>query len=84
MNDDEKITSVPLWDLGIEELTGLSVEVKQRDEVNEKLAQGWVLLHIYTLKYKDKGEWRERPMVILGRPKWLKMRIPVQERLVAL
>ncbi len=40
-----------------------------REDVNKLLKKGWVLLHIYTLKYKQNGIWRERPMAILGRPK---------------
>jgi hypothetical protein len=35
------------------------------------LSEGWVLLHIYTLKYHDEsdgdGTWRERPMAVLGK-----------------
>lgn len=31
------------------------------------LGHGWVLLHIYTFKYREDGTWRERPMAILGR-----------------
>lgn len=72
MSEDNKIAQIPLWDLGIVEVAGHSLEAKSRDEVNEKLAAGWILLHIYTLKYQDEGEWRERPMAILGRPKRLK------------
>jgi hypothetical protein len=57
-----------LWELGVAEITSHKFESADRDEVNDMLAQGWILLHIYTLKYRDKIVWRERPMVILGRP----------------
>lgn len=57
-----------LWDLGIQEIIGRNIESKGRDEVNNLLDKGWVLLHVYTLKYKEDGTWRERPMAILGRP----------------
>jgi hypothetical protein len=33
------------------------------------LQEGWVLLHIYTLRYPEDGVWRERPMAILGKPR---------------
>jgi hypothetical protein len=70
MEEDIKPTAtMPLWDLEIEELAGHNIETKGREEVNEKLKKGWILLHIYTLKYQENGEWRERPMAILGRPK---------------
>ena len=58
-----------LWDLGIEELTGRNIETQGREEVNELLSNGWILLHIYTLKYREDNIWRERPMAILGKPK---------------
>lgn len=60
---------IPLWDLEIEEIIGRTIETKGRDEVNELLQHGWILLHIYTLKYKEDDTWRERPMAIIGRPK---------------
>lgn len=72
MKENETLEKMPLWDLGIEELAGHNIETKGREEVNEKLKQGWLLLHIYTLTYKEDGLWRERPMAILGRPKHLK------------
>lgn len=59
--------STPLWELGITELTGHNIETAGREEVNELLKSGWVLLHIYTLKYREDGVWRERPMAILGK-----------------
>jgi hypothetical protein len=59
----------PLWQLDIVELTGHNIEARGREEVNELLGQGWLLLHIYTLKYNEEGVWRERPMAILGRPR---------------
>lgn len=57
-----------IWDLGIKELTGHNIETHGREEVNKLLKEGWILLHIYTLKYKEDGTWRERPMAILGKP----------------
>lgn len=59
----------PLWTLDIVELTGHNLESRGREEVNHLLQQGWVLLHIYTLRYREDGVWRERPMAILGRPR---------------
>ena len=59
----------PLWQLDIAELAGHNIETKGREEVNRLLAEGWILLHIYTLKYEESGVWRERPMAILGRPR---------------
>lgn len=67
---DEMIPISPsrnLWDLDIMELTGHNIETQGREEVNALLAEGWKLLHIYTLKYREDGVWRERPMAILGR-----------------
>lgn len=58
----------PLWQLSIEELAGHNIEARGREEVNRLLSKGWILLHIYTLKYEENGVWRERPMAILGRP----------------
>ena len=58
-----------LWQLDIAELAGHNIETKGREEVNRLLAEGWILLHIYTLKYEENGVWRERPMAILGRPR---------------
>ena len=63
------LEQLPLWQLGIVELTGHNLEAKGREEVNRLLAAGWRLLHIYTLKYEEDGVWRERPMGILGRSK---------------
>lgn len=61
--------SYNLWDLDIEELAGHNIETQGREEVNKMLKEGWVLLHIYTLKYPEDDVWRERPMAILGKPK---------------
>ncbi len=61
--------SLELWELGIGELAGHNIETQGREEVNKMLTEGWILLHIYTLKYKEDGAWRERPMAILGKPK---------------
>lgn len=60
--------SAPLWELGISELTGHNIETAGREDVNKLLDEGWLLLHIYTLKYREDGVWRERPMAILGKP----------------
>ena len=59
----------PLWELDIEEIEGHNIEAKGREDVNRMLSEGWILLHIYTLKYKENDVWRERPMAILGKPK---------------
>jgi hypothetical protein len=60
-----------LWNLGITEITTHNLESSGRDEVNKMLSEGWILLHVYTLKYHDEsdgeGTWRERPMVVLGK-----------------
>jgi len=66
---EELVDKLPLWELGIVELTGHNIESAGREEVNKLLKKGWVLLHIYNLKYRQKREWRERPMAILGRPR---------------
>lgn len=66
---EEKVPHVPLWDLQIGELTGHNIEIQGREEVNKMLKEGWILLHIYTLRYHEDGIWRERPMAILGKPK---------------
>jgi hypothetical protein len=63
------LSSVPLWQLRIVEVTGHNLEARGREEVNRLLEAGWCLLHIYTLKYHEDGVWRERPMAILGRPR---------------
>jgi hypothetical protein len=64
--------TTPLWELEIEELVGHKIEASGREEVNQLLKNGWILLYIYTLKYEEGGIWRERPMAILGRPKKIK------------
>jgi hypothetical protein len=61
--------STPLWQLDIVELAGHNIEARGREEVNRLLSEGWILLHIYTLKYEENGVWRERPMAILGLPR---------------
>ena len=58
---------LPLWQLDIVEVAGHNIEAHGREEVNRLLQNGWLLLHIYTLKYHEDGVWRERPMAILGR-----------------
>lgn len=61
------VDALPLWQLDIVEVTGHNLEARGREEVNRMLQEGWLLLHIYTLKYEEDGVWRERPMAILGR-----------------
>jgi hypothetical protein len=61
------IEKLPLWQLDIGELTGHNLESRGREDVNALLQTGWLLLHIYTLKYQEDGVWRERPMAILGK-----------------
>lgn len=58
----------PLWELNISKVDGHNIETVGRKEVNKKLLDGWRLLHIYTLRYREDGIWRERPMAILGKP----------------
>ncbi|HYK08065.1 MAG TPA: hypothetical protein VEW42_01040 [Candidatus Eisenbacteria bacterium] len=58
-----------LWNLPIAEITGIMIEVRGRTKVNKLLKNGWILLHVYTLNYREDGIWRERPMAILGRLK---------------
>lgn len=60
--------SQEIWELGITELAGHNIESHGRELVNQMLKDGWILLHIYTLKYQEDGTWRERPMAILGYP----------------
>jgi hypothetical protein len=67
--EQTKERSLELWDMNIGELTGSNIETEGREKVNELLKEGWVLLHLYTLKYKEDGAWRERPMAILGKPR---------------
>lgn len=69
IEEQTKERSLELWELQITELTGHNIETSGREEVNKLLQKGWILLHIYTLKYKEDGAWRERPMAILGKPK---------------
>jgi hypothetical protein len=63
------LAEFPLWQLDIEELAGHNIEARGREVVNQLLEAGWILIHIYTLKYEEDGVWRERPMAILGRPR---------------
>ncbi len=62
------VSMQPLWELGITEVTGHNLETQGRKEVNRLLKEGWLLLHVYTLKYQEDNIWRERPMAILGLP----------------
>lgn len=66
---EKLLPSVPMWGLEIEELTGRNLEARGRTQVNKMLKEGWILLHIYTLRYQEDGVWRERPMAILGKQK---------------
>jgi hypothetical protein len=59
----------PLWQWDFVEVTGHNLETRGRTVVNRLLEDGWKLLHIYTLKYREDGIWCERPMAILGRPR---------------
>lgn len=70
------VAMLPLWQLDIGELTGHNLESRGREDVNALLQQGWLLLHIYTLKYQEDGVWRERPMAILGK---LRSKAPTPE-----
>lgn len=63
-----RLVHVPLWEMAIEELAGHNIESTGRVEVNKMLKEGWLLLHIYTLRYPEDDVWRERPMAILGKP----------------
>ena len=65
--DTKAFVNETLWGLGISEVTGHNLETAGRKEVNDLLANGWILLHIYTLRYSEDGVWRERPMAILGK-----------------
>ncbi len=72
LKDESAISIVPgtgIWDLNIGEITGHNIETQGRAEVNKMLTEGWLLLHVYTLKYREDGVWRERPMAILGKPR---------------
>lgn len=70
INAEKKEVAIALWELEIQEVEGKSLEKKGREEVNEMLSNGWVILSVYTLRYKgDDDTWLERPMVILGLPK---------------
>jgi hypothetical protein len=58
---------LPLWQLQIAEVAGHNLESRGREEVNRMLREGWQLLHVYTLKYREDCVWRERPRAILGK-----------------
>jgi len=71
-NADKALPDKPDSDLGqldIMELTEHSIESEGREEVNQLLQSGWILLHICTQKYLENDVWRERPMAILGYPR---------------
>lgn len=63
------VSYAPLWGLDICEIFSHNLEIQGKEIVNSLLAKGWILLHVYTLKYKENGVWREKPMAILGKPK---------------
>lgn len=69
VNVEKTENNIAIWELSIQEVTGKSLEKKGREEVNEMLSNGWVILSIYTLRFKDNDDtWFERPMAILGLP----------------
>lgn len=70
LSDIEKTDNkLPLWELEVVELEGKSLEKRGRDDANVMLSEGWILLYIYTLRFKDdENVWRERPMGIFGLP----------------
>ena len=72
MEDEHLSTPLPeavnIWQLHITEIAGIMIETSGRTRANRLLKNGWILLHIYTLSYKEDGIWRQRPMAILGRP----------------
>lgn len=59
----------PLRQLDIGEIRGHNIETKGRKVINKLLKKGWLLLHIYTIKYEIDGTWQERPMAIVGKPR---------------
>jgi len=73
------LAGMPLWQMDITEVAGHNIEAKGREAVNRMLKQGWVLLHVYTLKYRQNGEWAQKPMAILGRPRNVKFIIEQRE-----
>jgi hypothetical protein len=66
----EKIeNNIAIWELSIQEVEGKSLEKRGREEINEMLSKGWVILSVYTLRFKDNDDtYLERPMAILGLP----------------
>ncbi|HEY4694579.1 MAG TPA: hypothetical protein VIH52_01285 [Candidatus Nanoarchaeia archaeon] len=68
----EEAVYKPLWEMDIKELVGHNLEAQGREDVNKLLDKGWVLLHIYTLHYRENAVWRQRPMAILGKPRHTK------------
>ena len=40
------LVGLPLWQLDMAELTGHNIEARGREQVNELLQPGWLLLHI--------------------------------------
>lgn len=70
VNAEKVEPNLALWELEIEQVEGRSLERKGRDGINDMLHEGWIILSIYTLRYKsDDDTWFERPMAILGLPK---------------
>lgn len=64
---NEFVYPLPIWELNIDEITSMNLETRVRRKVNAMLKEGWILLHVYTLTYQEKGVWRERPMGIFGK-----------------
>jgi hypothetical protein len=62
------LPSEALWNYKITEIFGHNIETKGRVVVNRLLKEGWILLHIYNLRYEKNGITNERPMAILGKP----------------
>jgi hypothetical protein len=62
--------NLALWELEVQQVEGKSLERKGRDEINDMLSEGWIILSVYTLRFKNNDDtWLERPMAILGLPK---------------
>lgn len=69
VNVEKKEPNIALWEFEIQQIEGKSLERKGRDEINDMLLDGWIVLSVYTLRFKNDDTWLERPMAILGLPK---------------
>ena len=69
VNVEKKEPNIALWEFEIQQVEGKSLERKGRDEINDMLLDGWIMLSVYTLRFKNDDIWLERPMAILGLPK---------------